>query len=99
MAARMPMMRITTRSSMSVKPFSSLCRRWESFLSMSRVLLEQLVHCTSRLGDFNGGNPAGRLARAQPAGVPGGAAQLEPVGLAPPPRDGFALVTVTLASA
>src|SRR3954454_13053616 len=33
-AARMPMIRITTRSSMSVKPFSSLLIRWESFRSM-----------------------------------------------------------------
>src|SRR3954447_4197435 len=30
----MPMIRITTRSSMSVKPFSSLLIRWESFRSM-----------------------------------------------------------------
>src|SRR3954454_570888 len=33
-AARMPMIRITTRSSMSVKPFSSLLIRWESFRSI-----------------------------------------------------------------
>src|SRR3954451_1718915 len=33
-AARMPMIRITTRSSMSVKPFSSPLIRWESFRSM-----------------------------------------------------------------
>src|SRR3954468_14684182 len=33
-AARMPMIRITTRSSIRVKPFSSLLIRWESFRSM-----------------------------------------------------------------
>src|SRR4051794_17847856 len=33
-AARMPMIRITTRSSMSVKPFSSPLIRWESFRSI-----------------------------------------------------------------
>src|SRR5262245_47128230 len=38
MAARMPMMRITTRSSMSVKPFSSLLIRSRSFRSMCLLL-------------------------------------------------------------
>src|SRR3954465_5114060 len=37
-AARMPMIRITTRSSMSVKPFSSLLIRWESFRSIALLL-------------------------------------------------------------
>src|SRR3954467_2055668 len=45
-AARMPMMRITTRSSMSVKPFSSLLIRWESFRSMLRPLrVVVIVRC------------------------------------------------------
>src|SRR4051795_9875712 len=39
----MPMMRITTRSSMSVKPFSSPLIRWESFRSMVTPPWEPVV--------------------------------------------------------
>src|SRR4051812_9019079 len=41
-AARMPMIRITTRSSMSVKPFSSLLIRWESFRSIGHSSLSRV---------------------------------------------------------
>src|SRR6059058_3248551 len=42
-AARMPMIRITTRSSIRVKPFSSLLIRWESFRSIGYSSLEPVV--------------------------------------------------------
>src|SRR3954449_9381196 len=42
-AARMPMIRITTRSSIRVKPFSSLLIRWESFRSIGHSSLEPVV--------------------------------------------------------
>src|SRR3954465_14244254 len=69
-AARMPMIRITTRSSMSVKPFSSLLIRWESFRSMFFSSLEPVVWPDTSVAPSRW--QLGRLQRGEPPhGSPG----------------------------
>src|SRR3954465_5548091 len=84
----MPMIRITTRSSMSVKPFSSLLIRWESFRSI----------CTPPWSLWSRQTPV-----AAPKGCGGSSASSgrmslppEPRSFASPPRDGFAFSTAVL---
>src|SRR3954447_21861332 len=71
-AARMPMIRITTRSSMSVKPFSSPLIRWESFRSMGTPPYGDCGlarHLGSR-PRFCGGNSAGCGGMSLPFAAP-----------------------------
>src|SRR3954453_11472279 len=87
-AARMPMIRITTRSSMSVKPFSSLLIRWESFRSMCTPPWSLWsLSDTSCSPQRCGGSPAGSGRMSLPP---------EPRSFASPPRDGFAFSTAVL---
>src|SRR5436190_23045198 len=85
-AARMPMIRITTRSSMSVKPFSSPLIRWESFRSIGYSSLEPVV-CQ---------NPVQPPRRRQLGRLRRMSLPPEPRSFASPPRGGFAFSTAVL---